>query len=180
MAFFRYALEPSRPLRLIEALRTGPFDIGAAALAQLSAAAGSATHLDEAIATLPMASAAQVEGQRRAAAGYARWAERDAPAEVLRVWQVDLDIEATPDFERLVGVAEGSDSLGDLFDTLLLGHETDIERRGAVKTPALLSVEAVTLMTIHASKGWNSPSSSSAEQRMDCCPCAVPTAPAGH
>jgi superfamily I DNA/RNA helicase len=79
VAFFRYALEPSRPLRLIEALRTGPFDIGAAALAQLSAAAGSATHLDEAIATLPMASAAQVEGQRRAAAGYARRAEPTPP-----------------------------------------------------------------------------------------------------
>ena len=157
VAFFRYALDPSRPLRLIEALRNGPFHIGAQALAQLSAAAGSTTHLDEAIATLPTTAAAQVEGLRRAAAGYARRAERDPPAEVLRVWQKELDMEATPAFERLVGVAEGSDSLGDLLDLLLLGHEADVERRGTVQTPGRPAAEAVTLMTMHASKGLEFP-----------------------
>ena len=42
VAFFRYALEPERPLRMLEALRNGPFDAGAAALQRLSAAIGSA------------------------------------------------------------------------------------------------------------------------------------------
>ena len=159
VAFFRYALEPERPLRLIEALRTGPFDIGSAALVQLSAAAGSKAHLEEEIVALPTTAAAQVEGLRRAAEGYARRAERDVPAEVLRVWQADLDVEASPAFERLVGVAEGADSLGDLFDTLLLGHETDVERRGGTESPPtrVARTEAVTLMTMHASKGLEFP-----------------------
>jgi len=130
IAFFRFPREPSRPQRLLEALRTGPFDIGAAALNQRAAAARSSTYLNEAIAALPTAVAAQVEGLRLAAAGYGRRAETDAPAEVLRVWQADLDIEASPAFERLVGVAGGCQSMEDLLDNLLLGHETDAGWRG--------------------------------------------------
>ena len=61
VAFFRYALQPTQPLRPIEALRTGPFDVGSAARERLSAALGSATHLQQALAALPTMDAAQVE-----------------------------------------------------------------------------------------------------------------------
>ena len=114
VAFFRYALQPTQSLRLIEALRTGPFDVGSAARERLSAALSSATYLQQALAALPTMDAAQVEGLRRAAEGYARRAQQDVPAEVLRVWQNDLEVESTPAFERLLGVAAASASMVDL------------------------------------------------------------------
>ena len=152
LAFFRYALEPGRPLRLLEALRTGPFDAGAAALGRLSEAIGSAGELEAAASGLPTKAAAQVEALRRAAAGYARRAENEPPDKVLRVWQEDLGVEATPAFEQLVGVAAGAASMGELLDTLLLGREGDVTRRDG--RPA---AQAVALMTMHAAKGLEFP-----------------------
>ena len=153
VAFFRYALDPSRPLRLLEALRTGPFDIGAAALGRLGTALGSATELEAAVVGLPTPAAAQVEALRRAAAGYARRSQAEAPATVLRVWQRDLGVEATDAFKRLLQVAETAGSMDALLDTLLLGREADIERRAVHGA----STEAVTLMTMHAAKGLEFP-----------------------
>jgi uncharacterized protein (TIGR00375 family) len=153
VAFFRYALEPHRPLRLVEALRTGPFDIGGEALDRLSASAASATQMEEAVRLLPTTAAARVEALRRAAEGYARRATSEAPADMLRLWQKDLDVEATESFERLVGVAETCTTMRDLLDRLLLGTDGDIERRG----PQAATPEAVSLMTIHAAKGLEFP-----------------------
>lgn len=156
IAFFRFALDPVRPLRLIEALRTGPFDIGSAALASLSAAARSMTQLEEAIAALPTAAAAQVEGLRRAAEGYARRAQSEGAADVLRVWRADLDVEASPAFERLACIAAGHASLAELLDALLVGHEADIERMERVGEPtgrAHDTDDIVTLMTMQAARG---------------------------
>ena len=152
VAFFRYALEPERPLRLLEALRNGPFDAGAAALGRLSAAIGSVDEVEAAASGLPTKAAAQVEALRRAAAGYARRAESEPPDKVLRVWQEDLGVEATPAFEQLVGVAAGAASMEELLDTLLLGREGDVTRRDG--TPA---THAVALMTMHAAKGLEFP-----------------------
>ena len=152
VAFFRYALEPERPLRMLEALRTGPFDAGAAALGRLSEAIGSADELEAAVGGLPTKAAAQVEALRRAAAGYARRAGDEPPDKVLRVWQKDLGVEATPAFEQLVGVAAGAASMEDLLDTLLLGREGDVTRRDG--KPA---THAVALMTMHAAKGLEFP-----------------------
>ena len=152
VAFFRYALEPERPLRLLEALRNGPFDVGAAALQRLSAAIGTPGGMDAAAGRLPTKAAAQVEALRRAAAGYARRADGEPPDKVLRVWQEDLGVEATPAFEQLVGVAGTAASMEELLDTLLLGREGDVTRRDG--TPA---THAVALMTMHAAKGLEFP-----------------------
>ena len=152
VAFFRYALEPERPLRMLEALRNGPFDAGAAALQRLSAAIGSGGGMEAAVRGLPTKAAARVEALRRAAAGYARRAGDEPPDKVLRVWQEDLGVEATPAFEQLVGVAAGAASMGELLDTLLLGREGDVTRRDG--TPA---AQAVALMTMHAAKGLEFP-----------------------
>ena len=152
VAFFRYALEPDRPLRLLEALRTGPFDAGDAALKRLSAAIGSTRELEAGVNGLPTRAAAQVEALRRAAAGYARRAGDEPPDKVLRVWQEDLGVEATPAFEKLAGVAAGAASMGELLDTLLLGREGDVTRRD--RRPA---AHAVALMTMHAAKGLEFP-----------------------
>ena len=152
VAFFRYALEPERPLRLLEALRNGPFDAGDAALGRLSAAIGSADEVEAAVGGLPTKAAARVEALRRAAAGYARRAENEPPDKVLRVWQEDLGVEATPAFEQLLGVAAGAASMEELLDTLLLGREGDVTRRDG--KPA---THAVALMTMHAAKGLEFP-----------------------
>ena len=152
VAFFRYALEPERPLRMLEALRNGPFDAGDAALGRLSAAIGSADEVEAAVGGLPTKAAARVEALRRAAAGYARRAENEPPDKVLRVWQEDLGVEATPAFEQLFGVAAGAASMGELLDTLLLGREGDVTRRDS--KPA---AHAVSLMTMHAAKGLEFP-----------------------
>ena len=152
VAFFRYALEPDRPLRLLEALRNGPFDAGAAALKRLSAAIGSPGEMEEAVGGLPTKAAARVEALRRAAAGYARRAGGEPPEKVLRVWQEDLGVEATPAFEQLVGAAATAASMEELLDTLLLGRDGDVTRRDG--TPA---AHAVSLMTMHAAKGLEFP-----------------------
>ena len=152
VAFFRYALEPDRPLRMLEALRNGPFDVGAAALQRLSAAIGSAGGMEAAASGLPTKAAAQMEALRHAAAGYARRAENEPPDKVLRVWQEDLGVEPTPAFEQLVGVAAGAASMEELLDMLLLGREGDVTRRDG--TPA---AHAVALMTMHAAKGLEFP-----------------------
>lgn len=155
VAFFRYALEPDRPLRLTEALRTGPFDIGAEALQKLAVATGAANPLDDVIQTLPTAAAAQIEALRRAAEGYLRRADTDGPAQMLNAWQADLGIEATPAFEQLVSVAQGCATLRQLLDLLLLGEDGDIERRSAaVGRP---TSESITLLTMHAAKGLEFP-----------------------
>ena len=152
VAFFRYALEPGRPLRMLEALRTGPFDAGAAALGRLSAAIASPEEMEAAVGGLSTGAAAKVEALRRAAAGYARRSEDEPPDKVLRVWQKDLGVEATPAFEQLVGVAAGAASMEDLLDTLLLGREGDVTRRDGTPT-----AQAVALMTMHAAKGLEFP-----------------------
>ena len=152
VAFFRYALEPERPLRMLEALRTGPFDAGAAPLGRLSAAIASPEEMEAAVGGLSTGAAAKVEALRRAAAGYARRADDEPPDKVLRVWQEDLGVEATPAFEQLVGVASGAASMEELLDTLLLGREGDVTRRDGKPT-----TQAVSLMTMHAAKGLEFP-----------------------
>jgi superfamily I DNA/RNA helicase len=153
VAFFRYALESERPLRMLEALRTGPFDVGAESLACLSAAIGSGDALQAAVDALPTGAAAQAEALRRAAEGYARRAQSERPESVLRIWQQDLEVEATTAFEQLLRVADTADSMEELLDTLLLGREGDVARHGGQTTAA----EAVTLMTMHAAKGLEFP-----------------------
>ena len=108
--------------------------------------------MEAAAGGLPTKAAAQVEALRRAAAGYARRAGGERPERVLRVWQEDLGVEATPAFEQLVGVAGTAASMEELLDTLLLGREGDVTRRDG--TPA---THAVALMTMHAAKGLEFP-----------------------
>ncbi len=154
LAFFRYALEPTRPLRLLEALRgTSPFHPGTAAMTELSRALVSSQVMDRAIAELPTTAAAQVEAMRRAAEGYGRRTQADPPAQVLRAWQTDMGVEATDAFDRLVQAAQNFETMQQLLDGLAMGGEADVERQAGERHRG----EAITLMTMHAAKGLEFP-----------------------
>ncbi|MBT3345013.1 MAG: UvrD-helicase domain-containing protein [Gemmatimonadetes bacterium] len=154
LAFFRYAMEPTRPLRLLEALRgASPFHPGKAAMAELARGLVSTQVMDRAIAELPTKAAAQVEAMRRAAEGYGRRSQDDAPALVLRTWQQDLGVETTPAFDRLIQAAQGFASMQQLLDGVMLGSEADVERAAGQRKDG----EAVTVMTMHAAKGLEFP-----------------------
>ena len=154
LAFFRYAMEPTRPLRLLEALRgASPFHPGKAAMTDLSRGLVSTQVMDRAIADLPTAAAAQVEAMRRAAEGYGRRSEADAPALVLRTWQQDLGVESTPAFNHLVQAAQAFASMQEFLDGVVLGGEADIERVSERREDG----EVITLMTMHAAKGLEFP-----------------------
>ncbi len=154
LAFFRYALAPTRPLRLLEALRgMSPFHPGKAAMTDLSRALVSTQVMDRAIGELPTIAAAQIEAMRRAAEGYGRRSQTDPPAQVLRAWQTDLGLEATPAFDQLVQAAQGCETMQQLLDGLALGGEADVERQAGERHRG----EAITVMTMHAAKGLEFP-----------------------
>ena len=154
LAFFRYALAPTRPLRLLEALRgMSPFHPGKAAMTDLSRALVSTQVMDRAIGELPTIAAAQIEAMRRAAEGYGRRSQTDPPAQVLREWQTDLGLEATPAFDQLVQAAQGCETMQQLLDGLALGGEADVERQAGERHRG----GAITVMTMHAAKGLEFP-----------------------
>ncbi len=154
LAFFRYALEPTRPLRLLEALRgSSPFHPGDAAVRDLSRGLVSTQVMDRAIAELATTPAAQVEAMRRAAEGYGRRTDADPPAMVLRAWQKDLAVEPSEAFDRLVQTAQSFDTMRQLLDNLSLGGEADVERQGGERHNG----EAISVMTMHAAKGLEFP-----------------------
>lgn len=75
----------------------------------------------------------------------------DSPRKVVETW-IDRFGE-DGDFDKLLGVADLSDSLGDFLNRSVLSPGSGVERRGET----LRTGEAVSLMTIHASKGLEFP-----------------------
>jgi len=163
VAFFRFAAEPGRGLRILEALRVRAFTPGKASLAKIAshlAYADGAVEMDSLLEELKPAAEAKVRALWGAAARYRKLTFEAGPFEVLERWREEFgagnggaaggDGDA---LDRLLSVAEHTATMAELLDLLLLGQEADIEQTGR-RGPA---VDAVRLMTMHAAKGLEFP-----------------------
>lgn len=75
-----------------------------------------------------------------------------SPSERIARWADEFATSDDIDLERLGLLAQGVDSIAELLDIITLGQDGDFVRRGKIARP-----EAVTLMTLHASKGLEFP-----------------------
>ena len=75
-----------------------------------------------------------------------------SPAELIAKWADEFATSDDIDLERLGLLAQGVDAIADLLEIITLGQDGDFVRRGKIARP-----EAVTLMTLHASKGLEFP-----------------------
>lgn len=75
-----------------------------------------------------------------------------SPSELIAKWAEEFATSDDIDLERLGLLAQGVDSIAELLDIVTLGQDGDFVRRGKIARP-----EAVTLMTLHASKGLEFP-----------------------
>jgi len=75
-----------------------------------------------------------------------------SPSELIAKWAEEFATSEDIDLERLSLLAQGVDTLAELLDIITLGQDGDFVRRGKIARP-----EAVTLMTLHASKGLEFP-----------------------
>ena len=75
-----------------------------------------------------------------------------SPSERIAKWAEEFATSDDIDLERLGLLAQGVDSIAELLDIVTLGQDGDFVRRGKIARP-----EAVTLMTLHASKGLEFP-----------------------
>lgn len=75
-----------------------------------------------------------------------------SPSELIAKWAEEFATSDDIDLERLGLLAQGVDTIAELLETITLGQDGDFVRRGKIARP-----EAVTLMTLHASKGLEFP-----------------------
>ena len=75
-----------------------------------------------------------------------------SPSERIAKWAEEFATSDDIDIERLGLLAQGVDSIAELLEIITLGQDGDFVRRGKIARP-----EAVTLMTLHASKGLEFP-----------------------
>ncbi len=75
-----------------------------------------------------------------------------SPSELIAKWAEEFATSDDIDLERLGLLAQGVDTIAELLDIITLGQDGDFVRRGKIARP-----EAVTLMTLHASKGLEFP-----------------------
>ncbi len=75
-----------------------------------------------------------------------------SPSERIAKWAEEFATSDDIDLERLGLLAQGVDSIAELLEIITLGQDGDFVRRGKIARP-----EAVTLMTVHASKGLEFP-----------------------
>jgi superfamily I DNA/RNA helicase len=75
-----------------------------------------------------------------------------SPSEFIAKWAEEFATSDDIDLERLSLLAQGVDTIAELLEIITLGQDGDFVRRGKIARP-----EAVTLMTLHASKGLEFP-----------------------
>ena len=75
-----------------------------------------------------------------------------SPSEHITKWTEEFATSDDIELERLGLLAQGVDTITELLDIVTLGQDGDFVRRGKIARP-----EAVTLMTLHASKGLEFP-----------------------
>ena len=137
LAFFRLGRQPDQTERLLAQL-----DLPGLPLKDLQ------SPLPEICLAEP--ASGPLEAVRLALVRYRDLADRVEAADLLQAWRDEFWPGPDEDLDQLIGLAHQAPSLDQLLDTVLLGREADFERRGQATAHRL---EAVTLTTLHASKG---------------------------
>ena len=81
-----------------------------------------------------------------------RW-KREKPQKFMQSWIKDLEQEGNPKLQNLADMAIFYPDIRAFLDAVLLGEEGDLKRCGGKN----ISGDAVSLMTLHASKGLEFP-----------------------
>ncbi len=149
ISFFNYAFRPPGFLRLLRALAVPVFHPGNAALNRLRRAGG-----DLSVCNLPKAAREKISALEDAAGAFRRMAETVSVESLVRTWQEVAGEEEDEDLARLARMAVNFHTVRTFLDTLVLGADADHVRVGGVERPR---AEAVTLSTLHASKGLEFP-----------------------
>ncbi len=147
LAFFKYALRGDARA-LIDVLSIPAFDPGRAARAALR------KRVQKGVLTGALPDAVQEKWDVVMAAvdRFREAVSHQSPAELVEMWTGEFAMPDDVDIARLALLAQGVDSIAALLDVVALGQEGDFVRQGRVVRP-----EAVTLMTLHASKGLEFP-----------------------
>lgn len=84
---------------------------------------------------------------------YRKLCRRGKPQNIIGAWREDMGFAGSIPMEKLSGAAMFYKSVGEMLENLAFGQESDLKRCGG-KTYA---ADAVTLMTLHGSKGLEFP-----------------------
>jgi superfamily I DNA/RNA helicase len=153
LAFGRYLLQPTDPLRLLQVLEVEAFQPGKTVRATLREQAQAGVVALQALAVAVPTAASQLQTLAAAVERY-HGLLIESPGIFFRRWQEEYGSAEDTELERLICLAERAASLPELFETILLGQEADYEYTRA-KGPA--PMEAVKVMTLHAAKGLEFP-----------------------
>lgn len=149
LAFFNYAFRPEGSLRLLRAMAIPVFHPGKAALDRSTRTVDGIDESD-----LPLSVREKVSALSDAAAAFRTMAKTESVEALVRAWQEAAGTEDDDDMARLARMAVNFGTVRRFLDTLVLGADADYVRIGGVTRPP---AEAVTLSTLHASKGLEYP-----------------------
>ena len=147
LGFFKYVLRGDAHA-LIDVLSIPAFDPGRAARAALRKGIRKGV-LPDALPDAVQEKGAAVKG---AADRFREALPGQSPAELIAMWADEFAPSEDVDIARLGSLAESVDTIAELLDVVALGQDGDFVRHGRVVRP-----DAVTLMTLHASKGLEFP-----------------------
>ena len=147
LGFFKYALRGDAHA-LIDVLSLPAFDPGRAARAALRKGICKGVLP----AALPTAVQEKWNAVREVADRFRKALPELSPAELIAMWADEFALSEDVDIARLGSLAQSVDTIAELLDVVALGQDGDFVRHGRVIRP-----EAVTLMTLHASKGLEFP-----------------------
>lgn len=147
LGFFKYVLRGDAHA-LIDVLSIPAFDPGRAARAALRKGIRKGVLPD----ALPDAVQEKWDAVKGAADRFREALPGQSPAELIAMWADEFALSEDVDIARLGSLAESVDTIAELLDVVALGQDGDFVRHGRVVRP-----DAVTLMTLHASKGLEFP-----------------------